>query len=341
MSRTGQRVVLIVPNFFGYEKKIKDAIKQYGNDCLVLDERIGNSFWAKFLTRIRLLQRITPVMRRHMARISAELGVYHPDIILLINPETLGSREIASIREANPQARVVLYMWDSSSKKPVNESLAAVVHTAYSFDIVDCNRILGWYHVPLFHSHTSSARRDDPGDSIKEHDFSFIGTARPRRVAILAKIGRIMKKESRPFFFYLLAKSPVHYVYYLMLAKYCGYTGIISRSNIDYNTYTEISRRSRCVIDIEQCDQAGLTIRTMEAVFSGVPLLTTNTHIKQYDFFSKTAVYIWDEADEWLPDGDEIQGENRDNHEYFTQYSINNWVRVLLDEETPDYTVNS
>jgi len=91
------------------------------------------------------------------------------------------------------------------------------------------------------------------------------------------------------------------------------------------------------VTDVQQENQNGLTIRTMEVLFSsGTPLLITNVQVKRYDLYARCPALVWDESKGYLPHPDDFTDFAK--HGLFDKYSIDNWVRVLLYEETPDYT---
>lgn len=71
---------------------------------------------------------------------------------------------------------------------------------------------------------------------------------------------------------------------------------VIPSAPADKLTYPEYLNRlahSRCVIDICQGKQTGLTRRPLEALFYGKKLLTNNPEITRYDFYRPENVFIW------------------------------------------------
>ena len=51
--------------------------------------------------------------------------------------------------------------------------------------------------------------------------------------------------------------------------------------------------QSKCIIDIVQLGQAGLTLRPLEAMFYRKKILTNNINIQKYDFYQKENIFIW------------------------------------------------
>lgn len=62
---------------------------------------------------------------------------------------------------------------------------------------------------------------------------------------------------------------------------------------VDYATYLRLLDRSRCVVDIAQKNQPGLTRRPLEALFYKKKLITNNPDIRQYDFYNPKNIFIF------------------------------------------------
>ena len=328
------RLLLILPTFHGYEDKIVLAARNAGYDCLRVDERIGNGIMAKTLTRLGILQRIRPVMRRYLDRLIRTARDFDPDIVLVINAETLNEQAIARLREETPRARYVIYMWDSSSKKNIPAAMYRRFDRACSFDPDDCRRIDGLIHIPLFHMHDRPSWADGGYPGEHEVDCTFIGTARMRRMKILADAARQLEASGKRHFFYLYAPSIPHYILFSIYRMVTGYRGILSRRAMPYPEYLDRIAGSATCIDIEQSDQNGLTMRTLEVVFSGRPLVTTNRWAKAYDFYDSFPVSVFSPDEPLaLPSGE--PGQRAES--LFERYSLASWLRTVLGNDTPRF----
>ena len=84
------------------------------------------------------------------------------------------------------------------------------------------------------------------------------------------------------------------------------------------------------VVDIEHPNQSGLTIRTIEAVFSGRKLITTNSDIANYDFYDKNNILIIDRKNPVIPNGF-LEGKVTEmKSNMVDKYSIKGWLMELL-----------
>lgn len=62
--------------------------------------------------------------------------------------------------------------------------------------------------------------------------------------------------------------------------------------SISYEQYLQEAMRARCLVDIVQEGQSGLTLRPFESIALGKKLLTNNTSIKAYDFYDTNNVFL-------------------------------------------------
>ncbi len=101
----------------------------------------------------------------------------------------------------------------------------------------------------------------------------------------------------------------------------------------DTITYSEYLRRlscSRCVVDITQQNQAGLTRRPLEALFYRKKLITDNCEIKRYDFYNPENIFIFgvDSTDRLKTF---VKTPFREVPEEVKEhYDVNGWIRNYL-----------
>lgn len=65
------------------------------------------------------------------------------------------------------------------------------------------------------------------------------------------------------------------------------------QEKVTYPEYLKRADRSRCIIDIAQGGQLGLTRRPLEALFYGKKLITNNPDLANYDFYNKENIFIF------------------------------------------------
>ena len=99
---------------------------------------------------------------------------------------------------------------------------------------------------------------------------------------------------------------------------------------ISYTEYLKRLSRTRCVIDISQKGQYGLTRRPLEALFYGKKLITNNEKICEYDFYHQENIFIYgkdptDKLNDFMvAPMKEVPANIKD------KYDINQWISQFL-----------
>lgn len=337
MTEVRGRVLVVMNRFQAYEEKIPAALRKIGFEAKWSDARPGNGFLVKVLTRLGLLQKVKSISRENVARIARDARAMHADTLLLISPENLRGPEIKQLRDLLPGVRIVLYLWDSAVNRRLDQDMIDGVDSAFSFDMNDCESYANLRLVPLFHQHREF-RKPESENIRSDFDYCFIGTARLRRLKVLADLGRKARETHSRYFFFLFAPSFLQYAVLRIYALYCGFDGTLSRTSIPYQTYLDTLAKSACVIDVEQGGQGGLTIRTMDTVFAGRPLATTNRNIARHDFFPYFPINVFSEStmNIQVP-----QPRNTAQAEvYFQKYHIGNWLETILTDRRMSYRLD-
>lgn len=101
-------------------------------------------------------------------------------------------------------------------------------------------------------------------------DFFFCGAPKDRE-AYLLQLKNILEKAGYNCMF-IIPHSPSEYISY--------------EENLAY------VKRSKCIIDIYQKGQSGLTRRPLEALFYDKKLITNNAQITEYDFYHPDNIFI-------------------------------------------------
>lgn len=327
------RLLLVTPSTFGYENRLREAFERIGHEVDWIDERIGNDFATKAITRLGILRLVPGVIRRHVDRIISSARTNAVETIVFVNPETLRGPDFARIRASLPRAKLIIYRWDSLVQKPIDEEIFSAANAIYSFDPMDCECDRRLRHLPLFHSHKATPR----GDSAKgqKYELSFVGTAQIRRLQVLGRLCHALEREGRSYRFFLKTQSPLHHIFFWLAAKRYGYRGQLSQVGMPYEELLQVIEQSAAVVDIEFQRQSGLTMRTFEVVFSGMPLVTTNPRINLYDFSEAAPIAVFDQDDRSLPSWDKKT--DKSLQPFFKKYSIDNWARTLVKMEEGHY----
>ena len=85
----GKRILMFCVSFFGYEKRLENALKSCGYEVDLYDERPSNGFFGKTFIRLGF-KLYRPVVKKYIERIIAENRAKDYDYILIDAPPTLG-----------------------------------------------------------------------------------------------------------------------------------------------------------------------------------------------------------------------------------------------------------
>lgn len=323
-------ILVIMNSFQGYETLIPDALRDIGFDAAWVDARPSNRFFVKILIRLGVWQWLRPLSRLNVERILSVARPLRPDSLVLISPENIGAVELQQLRAALHGVRIILYLWDSSANRHLDQSMIDAADAAFSFDLNDSRTYENLTYHPLFHSHDRLRPEDSPKPTAK-FDFWFVGTARLRRIRLLSRISRLMTSKGGRCFFHLSAPSMVQLVFFRLCAALFGFKGVISRRGVSNALYLKTLSDAGCVIDVEQQNQHGLTMRTMEAVFAGRPLATSNRSIIETDLYQHFPISVFSESD--LDISIPRPRRTPESEVLFHRYHVNAWLEKVLHDQ--------
>jgi hypothetical protein len=321
-----KRILFVSPPFFNYYKYISDELTSMGAIVHYYDERNHPSSVEKIIYRT-VPQMLISKVRNYYSGIIEKEKDFHPDYVLFNSPESVDELSIKRMRQAFPEAKFILYMWDSLENKNA-KNVYQFFDRIFSFDQNDCRK----YHMtfrPLFYIKTMQAQRVDS----YKYDFSFVGTIHSDRAEILYKLKQYCDEHGLTYYYYLYIPGNLLYTlrkatdgYVRKLEKY------IHLEPTEKKTIAEISENTRCVIDINHPKQTGLTMRTIEMLGLHQKILTTNQNVKDYDFYEPGNQLVIS-RDEIKIDKDLLAKPYTDVPEdVYEKYSIHSFVMDIFSE---------
>lgn len=243
-------------------------------------------------------------------------------LIIVVQGEGVTGRTLTSLRAAFPRAKMVFYTWDSIENKPFSRRNLSHYDSCSTFDPVDA-KTYGMNFRPLFFS----PGFDRALPTSFSYDLSFIGTIHSDRYKIIQSLMQQMPLNSKAFV-YLYLQAP--WVFDLRRI----FTGTLPNARREEFSFEPLGKKhvqdiffsSRTVLDIEHPLQRGATMRTMEALGSHRKMITTNTALRDYDFFNPSNIHIIDRKTPRL-DQDFLRLPFVDVQESVRQkYSLRQWV---------------
>lgn len=285
-----------MPRFFNYPELIKDELNNLGYEVDFFDDRSSTNAWIKAAIRINK-NIISKYIERYFDEVMNIVQSKRYDIVFLISGQSLsfGENMIAEIKACQPQAKFVLYQWDSQTNFPYIKNVQRFFDKCYSFDRRDIEETPSLKFLPLFYSRTYEEIGKRNNKKYK-YDFCFVGTAHPKKYKLINMMSAQLKEVYPNQFIYYFFPSPIVYFYRKLMnkelrsAKYSEFHYVPLKGK----EMNDIYEGSKCVLDSAQAGQLGLTIRVLEALGAKKKIITTNEDIVNYDFYRPENIYVYD-----------------------------------------------
>lgn len=326
-----KKILLICPRFFDYEIEIKATLEKLGASVEFFDERPKNSFFTKVLIRSGLKFFLTRRINSYYQVLFEIASKQVFDTVLIINPEVIDSTKLQYLRSLQPNARFILYMWDSFKNKKGSRDLVYLFDKKVTFDRQDSTRY-GLEFLPLFYINAYS---ENSVKSDFKYDISFIGTAHSDRYKTAKIIENIAKGfDLKVFLYFFLPNAAMFWIRKFFFSSYqYGEIGEFSFSSLSHREVASIFKSSKVILDINHPEQAGLTSRSIEALGAKRKLITTNKNIVDYDFFNDQNIYVLDRDNPFVNEAFFKSDYYHLKEAIYEKYSIRSWLIQLFNWE--------
>lgn len=325
----GKKILYIAPKFFGYENEIKQVLMHdFGADVDFYDERPSNDFWTKVFIRLKLKSLLKYKIDSYYKSIFYDIKEKTYDYIFVISPETLSQKELVVIKNLQPHAQFILYMWDSFKNKNSLE-LIPIFHKILSFDFHDAQKYSLIFY-PLFYSSMYSS-----GNSFctTKYDLCSIATAHSDRYRLVQKIKHELKNKNLQLFSFMYLPSQIMYWIRKLFLKQYEYGNVSDFSFISMSSHdiASVMSQSHVILDINHPAQNGLTMRTFEALGLQKKIITTNKNIKDYDFYMEDNILIIDRDNPKIQEDFFTKPYTPLAQKVYEKYSLRSWIQFVFD----------
>lgn len=321
---SGKNILLLAPKYFGYDLEIKKELENFGTNVFLYDERPKNDFLTKVLLRLNLKSLIQKKIDAYYDNIISETKDKKLDYLFLVNAETIDIVKIDKIKELHPNIKVYTYMWDSVKNKKKSMQYLPVSDKFFTFDPNDINIDSKIKFLPLFYI---KDYENITNNENYNYDISFVGTVHSDRYPIIKKL----EKDFKVFYYFY---SPSKLLFKLQRLLKSSFKNI-DPSDIHFDSFKKdellkLIYESKAVIDIEHPDQKGLTMRTIEMLGARKKFITTNSNIREYDFFNEANILVIDRKNPVIDKSFlELPYADLDNSIY-EKYSLSNWTKHIF-----------
>lgn len=330
MELKGKRILFLTADFFGYNKEIYTVMVNKGVLVDYFDERPANTFIVKAMIRVNrnLLARYIDNYHR---RIIEETKEKNYDYIFFIKGESIANHTITCLRHYHPSAKIIIYHWDSISNNPNALNLLPFFDKVYSFDKPDCQK-LGIRFLPLFYLDDYSKIVGNKSNF--DYDLLFVGTTHSDRYQFVKNIESQLKEYGGKSFIYFFFPSKILYYKMKLQNKYLRNTSVkdFHFEAMDKTRLLQLYEASRVIVDVQHPRQTGLTMRCIETLGARRKLITTNQHIKKYDFYCKENILAIDRERPVITKDFLLAPYRELPEDVYHKYSLENWLSTIFQE---------
>lgn len=331
MDLRNKKILLFVPPFFNYDLEIKNKLLSYGAMVDLYDERPSSNIFIKAIIRI-YSKSLSFYAAQYFKKIVAQNRNKKYDIVFILKGEVITRQIIGRVRSAFPEAKFILYLWDSIRNYKEIISCLPLFDRTLTFDSNDSLEMESLIFRPLFY--LDDYKKCEFDETKKAIDLLFVGTIHSDRWVFLKEIKEQAEKYKLNVYYYLYIQSPIVFIARKIFDKRLRFLSFkdVRIHSISKTKIIELLKTTKVVIDIQHPKQTGLTMRTIEIIGARKKLLTTNHTIKDYDFYSENNVSIIDRKspelnlDFWTDKYNELPGE------IYDKYSIDGWIKDVFFE---------
>ncbi len=323
-------VLFVSLGFHSYDSKMAEAITRLGYDVTLFIpmgkyntiEKVINNV-TKSLPGRNYLER--KCYRRQKKYMNNNPKKY--DIVLVIVGRHLDPQLLKEYREAQPQAKFILYLWDDIARVEQYDKNKVFYDEIYSFDLKDVEQY-GLKHHPLFYLNEYLYKGEE-----KKYQLGLTASIHSGRTQVWDKIINKYKIDINKCSLYLLGMTMKDYISTVtpprdkwINLKYVHIKGLSTAQ------MSELAKKTKITLDVQFSSQAGLTIRTFESLASNTKLITTNPYVKEYDFYEYGNICVIDKENPEIPEVFFETAYNEVPEEIVNKYSVDNWMRTMIGE---------
>lgn len=321
---TNKRILFFTTNPDPY---IVESLERMGAKVDYYSERPNQNTLTKVLIRINR-NLISSRVDKYHERILEETKNNEYDIIFFIRCEAFSRETINKFRQYHPNARMVVFFWDSFVYNKNSEKVYDLFDRAFAFEKADAMRF-GISFLPLFYydSYSELPKRKD-----YKYKTLFIGTLHSDRFRIVTNIQE-----------WLNEKGFKNYSWFYLPSKWLFYQMFLEDKKIKFRDRKVLKYKilslgemqslyadSEIIIDVQSPKQIGLTMRTFETLGARRKLITTNKDIVSYDFYNPNNILVIDRESIHIPEAFVTEPYQDIDDIIYKKYSLTSWLKTVL-----------
>lgn len=321
-----KKILFIGPRFYNFETHIVNAIKKINFEVDFFNEKPELNIWFRIIQKLPkvVFEKYLDSYYQKIVNIKKQY-----DYVFIIRAEMIDEKYLNILKLNQKNAEFIMYQWDFVDNLPKLKSQIKYFDKIYTFDANDANTF-NFKLKPLFftneHINKSKEKREN------KYKVSFIGSHHSDRFEFIKLFKRVNHLDTKEFFYHLY-RPRLSYIYNKYIKK--NKMGDLNFKDLQSNIITEkdtldILNNSNTVLDIHHVKQAGLTIRSLEALGLKKKLITTNPLINEYDFYNSNNIFQISRENPYVPEEFFTRDYKEINNNIYNSYCVDEWIKEFF-----------
>lgn len=320
----GRNILLLVPRHFDYGDQIEKVLKEkFGAKVCKVYENIDQVSPVFNIRYKYLKQDVSEISTRHYLK-EIDLSIKF-DIVLMIRASFVTNELLDTLKEKNPDAKFILYQWDSTINNPNAVKIYKKFDSVFTFDYPDAKKY-GWTYRPLFYNSDYVEKKE------RKYDIAYACTIHSNRLKIYKELKEMASKYDLSCFNYLYATklSAIRHSYFVNDPEFRSVKNEVKTKSLSSEEVNRIYNETKIILDYTHPTQNGLTMRTAESVGHRCKLITNNKYAYETDFYNDSNVFVYEKSLDEVPE-EFIRSPYVDLDEgVYRHYSIEGFLETVL-----------
>lgn len=328
VSFNGLKILFISTEFFGIEEKIQEKLTELGADVDYFNERPSNGTIAKGIIRLKP-SIATRFIANYYRSILKEIAFKNYDFLFVLKGEAVPRFFLEEFIRTSPKSKRIYYTWDSMRNNPLAVENLDLFDCSYTFDDQDSIKYQMQLR-PLFYIH-EFAKIAKHNAQVK-FDVLHVGTAHSDRYEVTSRLFAWCQQKSLKTYAYFYLQSWMIFVFKKLFSNEIRSLRLseVNFTSLTFVELLDLYASSRVILDINHPDQAGLTMRTLEAIGSQRKLITTNSNIKNYCFYNPKNIMVIDRDARELDEMFFIEPYEQLDETHYEGLSLTGWLNEIF-----------
>lgn len=314
---SSQKIVVISLDHWNYDKHIISDLQSKGitSQHINFGDYKHPSFFSRiknFFFKVFLKKNLKKILRQEYIIERLET-IGKQDQILVINPDLIEKKYHLMIKEHTH--KYIAYLYDSVARYPVQDLLEGVFDEIYSFDTDDVKK----YNFKPTTNYNYLEKKDFQWIEAPNYQLFYLASY-DDRMALLSEIAQKLNAIKVTFRFIIVTKK-VKEIPFIEIRK----------ERINQEDLGEFYNQTNVILDLVRDQQTGLSFRIFEAMAYQKKIITSNTAVRNYDFYNPNNILVLDENNLQIDASFFTTMYQPIPDEIYQKYTLSHWVDTIFE----------